>query len=107
MIITLSSEGVPTDAYEVIVYAKVASGYNEGQKRDGELIVSSTIPNGRIERKVFCRFYAQSALSYNSENICLPLGGSGTKTVTASLNGPNSGNFNASVTVVGYHLQAE
>ena len=104
MLIVLSAEGVPASALEVIVYAKVETGWCSDQDTHGELIVSSTIPNGVIERKVRCYFYQQSAWSYNSENICLPVGGNGPRSITAFLKGPRSGGISASVTVVGYHM---
>lgn len=100
MTIALSDEGVPDDAFEVIVYAKVATGHCPGQDEDSELSVSSTIPNGRIERKVFCHFYNQQAWSYNSENISLPVAQRVPRVITAYLKG--FGKSDASVTVVGY-----
>ena len=101
MTIALSAEGVPDDAFEVIIYAKVATGNCPDQDEDSELCVSSTIPNGQIERKVFCRFYGQQAWSYNSENISLPVDKLGLRVITAHLKGFGK-RSNASVTVVGY-----
>ena len=103
MVINLKAEGVPDQAFQVIVYAKIATGYNSGSDVDGELTVSTTIPNGEIKRKVFCRFYEQSAWSYNSENIPLPLTCGSERLVRVSLQGPSgTKHFNASVQIVGY-----
>ena len=79
---------------------KGATGHCPGQDEDSELSVSSTIPNGRIERKVFCHFYNQQAWSYNSENISLPVAQRVPRVITAYLKG--FGKSDASVTVVGY-----
>ncbi len=98
----VTNEGVPTDAKEIIVYAKLRTG-NNGSTEDGELVVSVTIPNGRIERKLFCYTYPQSAWSYNSENIALPVGaGPGlARQITAVLNAKGDNVF-GSVQIVGY-----
>ena len=97
----MTNEGVPADAYEVIVYAKLRTGRNKHRNGHGELVVSVTIPNGRIERKLFCFFYQQSAVSYNSENITLPVGPGLARQIVAELR--TEGNrVVGSVQIVGY-----
>ncbi len=102
----VKNEGVPEDADEVIVYAKLRTGNNGSTGEDGELVVSVTIPNGRIERKLFCYTYPQSAWSYNSENIALPVGaGPGlARQIAAELKAKGNGVF-GSVQIVGYRKQ--
>ena len=80
----MRNDGVPADAYEVIVYAKLRTGW-ERTWYDGALVVSVTIPNGRIERKLFCYVYPQTAVSYNSENIALPVGPGLARQIVAEL----------------------
>ena len=97
----MGNNGVPEDAYEVIVYAKLRTGNNDGKDEDGELVVSVTIPNGLIERKVFCHLYGQQAWSYNSENITLPVGPGLARQIVAELR--TEGNrVVGSVQIVGY-----
>ena len=98
----LRNEGVPDDAKEIIVYAKLRTG-NNGSTEDGELVVSVTIPNGRIERKLFCYTSPQGSWSYNSENIALPVGqGPGlARQMAAQLNAKGNSVF-GSVQIVGY-----
>lgn len=103
LVINLKAEGVPDQAFQVIVYAKIATGHNSGSDEDGELTVSTTIPNGEIKRKVYCRFYHQDAWSYNSENIPLPVAFGSDGVVRVSLQGPSGAqNFKASAQIVGY-----
>ena len=97
----MRNEGVPTDAYEVIVYAKLRTGYNPNKDEDGELVVSVTIPNGRIERKLFCHIYPQNAWSYNSENIALPVGTGLARQIVAELRADGS-YVAGSIQIVGY-----
>ncbi len=92
---------MPADAYEVIVYAKVSTGYNGGKEGDGELVVSVTIPNGRIERKLYCYLYGQQAWSYNSENIALPVGPGLARQIVAELRADGS-YVAGSIQIVGY-----
>ena len=78
--------------------------HNEGKDHDGELTVSTIIPNGEIQRKVFSRYYDQGAWSYNSENIPLPIEPGGERTVWASLTSPSGSvsRVKAIVQIVGY-----
>lgn len=101
--IDLTNEGIPQDAYQVIVYAKIATGQNQDINQDGVMTVSTNIPNGCIERKVYCSFYPQQAWSWNSENIPLPVGSQ--RVVNASLQGPSgTSKVKASVQIVGYSM---
>lgn len=101
--INLRAEGVPDQAFQVIVYAKIATGHNSGSDEDGELTVSTTIPNGQIKRKVYCRFYDQQAWSYNSENIPLPVAFGCDGVVRVSLQSPSGAlKVMASAQIVGY-----
>ncbi|XP_068714061.1 uncharacterized protein [Montipora foliosa] len=101
--IDLTREGIPHQAYQVVVYAKIATGHNAGVDEDGEMTVSTTIPNGLIERKLYCHFYGQQAWSYNSESIPLPVGCE--RAVNASLQGPSgTSKVMASVQIVGYSM---
>ncbi|XP_068762666.1 uncharacterized protein [Montipora capricornis] len=104
--IDLASEGVPDQAYEVIVYAKIAKGWNSaGLDEDGGMTVSSTISNGVIERKLACHFYDQNSWSYNSENIPLPVARDGERVVRVSFIGPtNAKGVTASAQIVGYSV---
>lgn len=103
LVINLRAEGVPDQAFQVIVYAKIATGYNSGSDEDGELTVSTTIPNGEIKRKVYCHFYGQDAWSYNSENIPLPVACGSDGVVRVSLQGPSGAQaVKASAQIVGY-----
>ena len=101
--INLAKEGVPSDAYRVIVYATIESGYNSRTPETTELEVSTTTFNGIIKRKLFCHVYDQGSLSYNSENISLPVAVGHTLNVIALLNGPGGNdNFSGSVQIVSY-----
>ena len=101
--IDLTREGIPQQAYQVVVYAKIATGHNPGTEEDGVMTVSTNIPNGCIERKVYCSFYPQQAWSWNSENIPLPVGSQ--RVVNASLQGPGgTSKVKASVQIVGYSM---
>jgi hypothetical protein len=99
--INIGNEGVPQDAYEVIVYSNVRTGYNVGKDESGELVVSVTIPNGLIERKLACHLYGQSAWSYNSENISFPVGPGDAREIKAELKATGE-NIVGSVQIVGY-----
>ncbi len=96
----MRNDGVPAGAYEVIVYAKFHTGW-ERNSGDGELVVSVTIPNGRIERKLFCHVYEQNAISYNSENIALPVGRGLARQIVAELK-VSGGSAVGSIQIVGY-----
>ena len=100
--INLAKEGVPSDAYRVIVYATIESGHNSRSTNTSELEVSTTTFNGVIKRKLLYKLYDQQAWSYNSENMSLPIAVGHTLDVTALLNGPGGKNFTASVQIVGY-----
>ena len=104
--IQLVGEKVPNQAYQVVIYAILSTGYYNPTDSPGEMTVSTTIPNGVIERKLYCYGYNQSAWSYNSENITLPVGpNSRVVNVSLKLAQPTSGsNYKASVQVVGYSL---
>ena len=100
--INLAKEGVPSNAYQVIVYATIESGYNSRSSL-ADLEVSTTTLNGVIKRKLFCHVYNQDAWSYNSENISLPVAVGHTLDVIALLNGPGGNdNFSGSVQIVSY-----
>ena len=102
----LAQENVPEQAYQVVIYATFANGHYKPGNEPGEMIVSTTIPNGIIERKLYCYLYDQSAWSYNSENIALPVG-SDNRVVNVTLNLPESTSgsyYIASVQVVGYSM---
>ena len=96
----MRNEGVPQNAYEVIVYATVRTGRNIDINSNGELVVSVNIPNGRIERKLFLRVYDQGSWSYNSENIALPVGPGLAREIVAELKA--AGDPVASIQIVGY-----
>ncbi|CAB4023198.1 Hypothetical predicted protein [Paramuricea clavata] len=107
----VENEGVPSHASEVIVYAKIRTGWVQGKDEDGELVLSVTGPNGKIERRLFCHVYEQSAWAYNSENISLPVEpgacatGSKGKEITATLEvGAQGGGIIASIQMVGYRV---
>ena len=104
--IQLAREKVPDQAYQVVIYAILASGYYDPKDVPGEMTVSTTIPNGVIERKLYCYVYNQSAWSYNSENITLPVApNSRVVNVSLKVPQPTSGTpYKASVQVVGYSL---
>ena len=72
--IDISKEGVPLEAYEVTLYVFVNTGYVDTGRELGYCTFSTSTANGTIERKLFFRTYEQSAHSYNSENIDLPVG---------------------------------
>jgi hypothetical protein len=105
--IDVEKEGVPSHASEVIVYAKICSGNVPGKDEDGELVLSVTVPNGKIERRLFCHVYQQEAWAYNSENISLPVEpgapatGSEGREITAYAQGSG---FQASLQIVGYRI---
>lgn len=102
----LAQENVPEQAYQVVIYAVFASGSYAPGNAPGEMIVSTTIPNGVIERKLYCYVYDQSAWSYNSENIALPVGPDN-RVVNVKLNVPeftSGSHYIASVQVVGYSM---
>ena len=104
--IQLAQENVPEQAYQVVIYAIFANGHYKPGDAPGEMIVSTTIPNGVIERKLYCYVYNQSAWSYNSENITLPVG-PGNRVVNVTLNVPGftpGSHYIASVQVVGYSM---
>ena len=109
--IDVENEGVPCNASEVIVYAKIRTGWVGGKDEDGELVLSVTVPNGKIERRLFCHVYEQSAWAYNSENISLPVEhgapatGSKGREITATLEvGAQGGGIIASIQIVGYRV---
>ena len=102
----LEQENVPEKAYQVVIYAIFASGSYAPGNAPGEMIVSTTIPNGVIERKLYCYVYDQSAWSYNSENISLPVGPDN-RVVNVKLTVPeftSGSHYIASVQVVGYSM---
>ena len=103
--IQLAQDYVPEQAYQVVIYAIFANGiYKPGAA--GEMIVSTTIPNGVIERKLYCFAFEQVAWSYNSENIALPVGPDN-RVVNVTLNLPESTSgsyYIASVQIVGYSM---
>ncbi|XP_068676989.1 uncharacterized protein [Montipora capricornis] len=105
--IKLEDENVPEHAYQVVIYAKIETGYYDLRDKPGagEMIVSTTIPNGVIERKLICHVYDQQAWSYNSENITLPVA-SNNRVVNVSLKlaPSSSGKCKASVQIVGYGM---
>ena len=70
--IDISKEGVPVEAYEVIIFAYVECG--AGNKSvDGVFSFSTVTAQGKIEAKLYFTAYDQSAWSFNSENIALPV----------------------------------
>lgn len=96
----LTKQNVPADATEVIIYAYVRSG-NMGSDVDGSLDITSNTGTGLITKSVFFHTFYQSAWSFNSEHISLPIGAS--HTVTAKVKTTATGsNFLAAVQVVGY-----
>lgn len=106
--IKLEDENVPEHAYQVVIYAKFKSGYYYGsvdKSGAGEMTVSTTIPNGVIERKLICHVYEQRAWSYNSENITLPVAPNNRfVNVSLKITPSPSGNYTASVQIVGYSM---
>ncbi|CAB3994103.1 Hypothetical predicted protein [Paramuricea clavata] len=101
--IKVGNEGAPQDAYEVIVYSEALTGYNSGKDESGELVVSVTIPNRLIERKLACYVYEQKAYGYNSENISFPVGPGDAREIKAELKATGA-SVNGSVQIVGYRL---
>ena len=101
--IQLAQENVLEQAYQVIIYAIFANGI---YKPAGEIIVSTTIANGVIERKLYCFSFERLAWSYNSENITLPVGPDN-RVVNVTLNLPESTSgsyYIASVQIVSYSM---
>ena len=104
--IQLARENVPEQAYQVVIYAIFSNGTYKPGDAPGEMIVSTTIPNGVIERKLYCYVYNQAAWSYNSENITLPVGPDN-RVVNVTLNVPgctSGSHYTASVQIVGYSM---
>jgi len=71
--IDLSIEGVPHNAFEVVIFTYTKSGNVGSINEDGQYIFYTSTDNGQIERYLFYHAYRQDAWSYNSENIALPL----------------------------------
>lgn len=96
----LRANNVPECASEVIIYARVASGWIDDGYTEGNLIVKS----GSVQRKLYFRTLKQSAYSYNSEYFTMPISENRiatAKIVTDTLK-ITSSNFKADVQVVGY-----
>ena len=98
--IDIAKDGVPIEAYEVILYVYVRSGKLGGQY-DGYFIFSTSTTNGNIERFLYFRTYEQEAYSYNSESIYLPVGKE--RIVSAKIDSRrNNPRLTCKVQVIGY-----
>ena len=88
----------------MIVYATFSSGTCKNHDDSGDLVVSSDTITGLIERKLRYHVYNQGAWSFNSENMNVPITPGITGSIGAKLVGPAviSGNYSASVEIVGY-----
>ena len=62
------------EAYEVTLYVFVNTGYVDTGRESAKVTFSTSTANGTIQKHLFFRTYNQSAHSYNSENIDLPVG---------------------------------
>ena len=104
--INLTDAGVFDGAIEVVVYAKIVTGYiYKGAGKEGTLFVRLLDTNSAIQdtRNLFYKIYQQSALSYNSENIQFPVISGLSKAVEAGLNGPTHRRVQGTVQIVGYY----
>lgn len=99
-VIKLSDYNVPSCATEVVIYARVRCGHMKGD-HDGNVIVES----GGMVRKLFFHTYHQGAWSFNSDYFTMPIS-TNARTITTYLQIFATGNFAATVQVVGY-IQAD
>ena len=74
LIIDISKDGVPIEAYEVTLYVSITAGNNGDVDTDGNFVFSTSTTNGIFERRLNWHVYWQSAWSFNSDNIDLPVG---------------------------------
>ena len=103
MKIDISKEGVPCYANEVIIYAYVRSGYAKERNKYGHITFASNYTHGTMEKFLFYFTYDQPAISFNSENISLPVAKE--RYIYAKMDPPPSENFISRVKVIGYKLQ--
>lgn len=95
----LKANNVPECAKEVIIYARVSTGWIAEGYSEGNLIVQSSL----VKRQLYFRTYQQSAFSYNSEYFTMPI--SFDRRATAKIVTSKriaSDNFKADVQVVGF-----
>ncbi|XP_028413372.1 uncharacterized protein LOC114536244 [Dendronephthya gigantea] len=101
VVISLANAGVPSDAVDVVVFAKVYSGQTPTTGSGSFINVYLKGASGIIEdeRQLMYYTYPQNAVSVNSENMVFPIN-SNSKTITAQVDGTfPSRNFAATVKI--------
>ena len=84
------------------MYAYVRSGYAKDRK-PGHVTFSSSYTHGTMEKYMYYFTYDQSAISFNSENISLPVAKE--RCIYVKMDAPPSDNFDSKVKVIGYKMQ--
>ena len=103
--IHLANAGVPSYASDIVVFAKVYSGYTANTGTNSFLNVYLKDAKGirQDERQLFYITYPQYAISFNSENMVFPLKSNSTS-IQAVLTGTfPSSNFAATIKFYGYY----
>ena len=97
--ISLPVAGVPDDATEVILYVHILSGWRD-KEVGGRFEFSTATPNGVMKKFMYYHTYGQSAASFNSENMNLPLGSE--RQVHCRIENASSVRIECYVQVIGY-----
>ena len=104
--ISLEETGIPDDAYEVVVYTFVGTGYlSRSSVYTSHILVNLLDANNDVTdtRQLFFKTYDQAAVSYNSENMVLAIEPGASCSVQAQVVDQSASKVAAYIQITGYY----